>query len=215
MLPWLLAYLTVCAPAAATPLAASGVATLSATKVEAFVERCIAARRGAIARLEHSLRGLKNQRNTPQVARQIAKLESDLQALRAEREPVVPTLIFPLSKGDIGRLPRLTCHVDQILSDRELLVRCSFPLKVTTVEHFQGQQDTVMQPVACIIRGVSTRDKQEGADTQLTEVFAITDQETYETVAGKRLQVWIVEPFDMSVTKPLFEKLAPTKGLSK
>lgn len=184
-------------------------ATVSPGKIETFVERCIASRRGAIARLEHSLRGLKNQRSTPQTARQIAKLEGDLQALRAEREPVVPTLIFPLSKGDIGRLPRLTCHVDQVLSDRELLVRCSFPLKVNTVEHFQGQQETVMQPVACLIRGVSTQDKQEGADTQLTDVLAITGQETYQTVAGRRLQVWILEPFDMSLTKPIFERLAP------
>src|SRR5437016_4432357 len=103
-------------------------------KVEAFLKLCESSRRGAILQLEHTLRGLRSQSpKSPQVTRQIAKIEEDLRVLRANKEPVVPTLGFPPEVGAIGRLPRLTCHVEQIVSDREMLVRCFFPVKVTTV----------------------------------------------------------------------------------
>src|ERR1700680_1178177 len=83
-------------------------------RVKAFLETCETARRGALVQLEHTLRGLRSQQNTSAaVTRQIAEIEDDLRALRANKEPVVPTLVFPPDTGGIGRLPRLSCHVDQ------------------------------------------------------------------------------------------------------
>jgi hypothetical protein len=108
--------------------------------VEAFAKLCENSRRGAIMHLEHTLRGLRSQGSkSPDAARRIAAAEADLRVLRANKEPVVPPLGFPPEAGAIGRLPRLTCHVEQIVSDHEMLVRCFFPVKVTTVRHFQAR----------------------------------------------------------------------------
>jgi hypothetical protein len=195
---------------AATSLLAGSVAAASAAdpppKIEAFLKLCEASRRGAILQLEHRLRGLQAEgAQTPQVARQIAKVEEDLRVLRANKEPVVPPLRFPPEVGAIGRLPRLTCHVDQILTEREMLVRCFFSLKVTTVQHFRSQGETVVRPVEFLVRGLPTGQTHEGTDLQLIDVFEITGTKTYQTTDGRSKTIWIMSPFDMRVIAPYFK----------
>ena len=53
-------------------------------KIAAFLKQCETSRRGAIAQLEHTLRGLQSQSATPQPA-QIKKIEADLRAAAGER----------------------------------------------------------------------------------------------------------------------------------
>ncbi len=174
-------------------------------RIKAFLQTCETARRGAILQLEHTLRGLRSQQTiSPTASRRIAETEEDLRVLRANKEPVVPTLVFPPETGGIGRLPRLSCHVDQILGEKEMLVRCFFTLKVPTVRHFQAQAETVVRPVTFLIRGIRTQDLHEGTDIELLEVFEIKGQQAYRTVQRNTQTAWIITPFDMKSIEPFF-----------
>jgi hypothetical protein len=172
-----------------------------APRVEAFLQECETARRGAIIRLEYQLRGLhaeQKKSQTKAIGRQIAKVEQDLRALRASQELVVPSLRFPVEVGAIGRLPRLTCHVDQVLANGEMLATCSFSFKVRTVEKRQARIETVVRPVSFLVRGVPTTQAHAGADLELLDVFEVTGRHTYETDAGKPSTVLVIEPFDLA-----------------
>ncbi len=174
-------------------------------RIEAFLDLCDTSRRGAIAQLEHRLRGLKSQeRQSTESVRQIARVEKDLQALRANNEPVVPALRFPPEVGAIGRLPRLECHVDRVISEREMLVRSFFSVKVAAVEHFRARGETVVQPVSFLIRGMPTQKSQVGADIELSQVFEITATQSNKTADGRSTSVWILSEFDMKAIEPYF-----------
>jgi hypothetical protein len=185
-------------------------------RVKAFLETCETARRGAILQLEHTLRGLRSQQTTSAaVARQIAEIEEDLRALRANKEPVVPTLVFPPDTGGIGRLPRLSCHVDQILGEKEMLVRCFFTLKVPAVRHFQAHAETVVRPVTFLIQGTTTENLHEGTDIELLDVFEIKGQQVYRTVQGRAQTVWVIAPFDMKSVESFFRGAAANKPVER
>jgi hypothetical protein len=174
-------------------------------KIEAFLKLCETNRRGAILQLEHTLRGLQRQSpRSSEVVHRIDETQESLRALRANEHLVVGTLSFPPETGAIGRLPRLACHVDQILSEREMLVRCYFPVKVASVRQFRPRGETLMQAVAFTVRGVATQDFSEGADTETQQVFEITGRATYATVGGGSNTVWVLEAFDMSVAERTF-----------
>jgi hypothetical protein len=182
---------------------------LQPARIEAFLRLCETSRRGAILQLEHTLRGLRSQGSkSPEVTRQIVKIEENLRVLRANKEPLVPALTFPPEVGAIGRLPRLACHVEQILSEREMLVRCNFPVKVTTVRHFQARDEKVVQAVTFLMRGVPTSDAHEGADLEVTQVLEITGKQTYQTVEGRPSTVWVASDFDMTVIQTYFRQSA-------
>jgi hypothetical protein len=177
--------------------------------IEAFVKTCENSRKGAIMQLEHTLRGLRaSGAKSPDVIRQIAAAEADLRVLRAGKEPLVPSLGFPPEVGAIGRLPRLTCHVEQVLSSSEMIVRCNFPVKVTTVRHYQARGETVTQGITFLVRGMSTREAHEGTDLQILQVLEITGKQTYKTVEGKLNTVWVLAEFDMKTAEPYFRQLA-------
>jgi hypothetical protein len=185
-------------------------------RVKAFLETCETARRGAIAQLEHTLRGLRSQKPTSSAAtRRIAEIEEDLRVLRAGKEPVVPTLVFPPETGGIGRLPRLSCHVDQILGEKEMLVRCFFTLKVSEVRHFQAHAETVVRPVTFLVRGTGTRNLQEGTDIELLDVFEIKGRQSYKTVPGSVQTAWVISPFDMKSVEPFFRGTAASKAAER
>jgi hypothetical protein len=196
--------------AAQTAGSAAGSAPAVSPRIEAFLQECETARRGAIIRLEYQLRGLRAEQQKSRaaaIARQIAKVEKDLSALRANQELVVPSLRFPVEVGTIGRLPRLTCHVDQVLSDNEMLVTCSFSLKVRAVEKRQPRYETVTRPVGFLVKGKPTSETHAGADLEMLDVFEVTGRHTYETDEGKSATVLVIEPFDMArVAKPRAEK---------
>lgn len=166
----------------------------SAAKIEAFLKLCETTRRGAILQFEHELRGLRGSgAQGAKTRRRMHELQLHLEALRAGRHLVVPTLSFPPEVGAIGRLPRLTCHVDQVLSPNEMLVRVSFPVKVATVKHYQSRGETAMPAVLFLVRGVATDDFPAGADRELTAVLEITGRQPgSSSPAG-----WVLEPFDM------------------
>jgi hypothetical protein len=177
-------------------------------KIAAFLKQCETSRRGAIAQLEHSLRGLQSQDASPETAGRIAKIQADLRALRANKEPVVAPLAFPPERGAIGRLPRLHCHVNQVLSDREMLVECYFPLRVSTVRHFQPRAETIEQAVTFLVRGVSTEGAEEGADLEVLDVLEVLGKQTYKTVDGSSRSVWVLGDFDMHAVEPYFRQAA-------
>jgi hypothetical protein len=182
-----------------------GIQAPSPARIKAFLETCETARRGEILQLEHTLRGLRSQSPTSPIAmRRIAGLEEDLRLLRANKEPLVPTLAFPPETGAIGRLPRLSCHIDQILGDEEMLVRCFFTLKVPAVRHFQAHAETVVQPVTFLLRGLRTQDLHEGTDSEFLQVFEIRGQQSYKNVAGRAQTAWVLSPFDMKAVEPYF-----------
>ena len=123
---------------------------------------------------------------------------------------MVAPLAFPPEKGAIGRLPRLTCHVKQVLSEREMLVECYFPVRVSTVRHFQARGEVIEQAVTFLIRGVPTEGAEEGADLELLNVLETTGKQTYKTVEGGTRSVWVLNDFDMKAVEPYFRRSART-----
>jgi hypothetical protein len=174
-------------------------------RIEAFVELCETSRRGAIVVAEQRLRALRsNGVNTSRATKQVRQLEDELKVLRDPTQPVVPTIRFPPEVGAIGRLPKLSCHVDQILSGKSMLVRCFFTVKVVTVERFQAKGESVVRPVTFLVRGLPTADVMEGADLELTQVFEITGMASYQTAAGGSQSAMVLTEFDMKSVKPYF-----------
>ena len=174
-------------------------------RISAFLQLCETSRRGAILQLEHTLRGLRAQHpQTQAIVRRTAEAEASLQILKANREPVVPPLRFPPEIGAIGRLPRLSCHVDQVLTENEMLVRCFFPVKVPTVRHYRGSLETISRPITFLVHGVPTRDVQPGSDLELVQVFEISAARTYRTIAGQNATALVLSEFDMKTVEPFF-----------
>lgn len=174
-------------------------------KIERFLELCETSRRGAVLQLEHTLRGLRNQGpTTPEVGRRIAQLEEQLRALQSNAQPVVPQMAFPPQLGAIGRLPRLSCHVDQVISGDEMLVRCPFPVVVTKVRNFRAHRDKIDQEVRLLIRGLKTDNAREGADLEMLQVFEVTGKETYQLVGGGSSELLVLKEFDMKSVEPYF-----------
>jgi hypothetical protein len=179
-------------------------------KIESFLRNCETNRRGAILQLEHTLRGLQNQADqTPQVASRIKAIEGDLQVLKANKQPIVSTLSFPPEVGTIGRVPRLSWHIDQIVSDREMIVRCYFHVRTTAVRRFVPRGEIKVQPVSFIVRGVETKNLLEGSDPPAPQVFEITGRETYSLARGGSTSVWVLEPFDMAAALAYFPLPGP------
>lgn len=175
----------------------------SAATIEAFLKLCETTRRGAIVQFEHELRGLQAKGTSDNKSlRRIRTLELHLEALRAGKHPVVPTLSFPPEVGAIGRLPRLTCYVDRVLSGQEMLVRVYFPVKVATVEHFRGKGETHMPAVNFLVRGISTADYHAASNRELSAVLQVTARRP-ATTAGAT-PTWVLEPFDMTAIEAHF-----------
>lgn len=169
----------------------------SVATIEAFLKLCETTRRGAILQFEHELRGLKAKGTSDnKTVRRIRTLELHLEALRAGKHPVVPTLSFPPEVGAIGRLPRLTCYVERVLSGQEMLVRVYFPVKVATVEHYRGKGETHMPAIGFLVRGVPTSDFHAGSNRELSAVLQVTARRPANTPGGT--PTWVLEPFDMT-----------------
>ena len=180
-------------------------------RIEAFVELCETSRRGAIAVAQRRLRALRsNGVNTSKASKQIRQLEDELKVLRDGTQPVVPAMRFPPEVGAIGRLPKLSCHVDQILSGDSMLVRCFFTVKVVTVERFQPRGESVVRPVTFLVRGLPTADVMEGADLELAQVFEITGTASYRTADGRSQSTMVLSEFDMKAVEPYFRARART-----
>ncbi len=177
-------------------------------KIEKFLKLCETSRRGAILQIEHTLRRLRRQSPaTRETSQRMANLERQLRVLRSNARPVVPQLTFPPQAGSIGRLPRLSCHVDQVVSDDELWVRCFFPVVVTTVRRFRARNEPVVQPVRFLIRGLPTQNIDEGSDVEMLQVFEIVGKERYRTVDGGSNDILVLTEFDMKSIEPYFRKV--------
>ncbi len=108
--------------------------------------------------------------------------------------------------GAIGRLPSLACHVDQVVSENELLVRCFFKVPVVTVRNFVAHRETVTRPVEFLIQGIETQRVQEGGDLALPQVFEVAGRQTYDTTAGRSKRLLVLKTFDMKSLEPYFTK---------
>jgi len=188
----------VCSLAAMSAARGAGPQT---AKIEAFLRACETNRRGAIAEFEHELRGLRSSGSQDAAnLKRIQTLEANLASLRSGDQLVVPTLAFPPEQGAIGRLPRISCHVDRVLSGNEMLVRVYFPVKIATVKKFRRQGDTVMPAVIFLIQGVATAEFQEGADCELDAVLEVGQRQPHPT-GGEAASVWILKRFDLEAAK--------------
>jgi hypothetical protein len=177
-------------------------------KIERFLELSERSRRGSILQLEHTLRGLRNQAPpTRETSLRIAQLEEQLRVLRSAAQPVVPPLAFPPQVGAIGRLPGLSCHVDQVVSNDTLLVRCYFPVVVPVVKNFTPRRESVVQSARFLIRGLATGDTREGSDVEMLQVFEITEKTRYTTTGGTSQEVPVLREFDMKAVEPYFRSM--------
>lgn len=138
------------------------------------------------------------------MARRTKAIESDLQVLKANKQPVVSTLSFPPEIGAIGRVPRLSWHIDQIVSDQEMIVRCYFNVRTTSVRRYVARRETKVQAVSFAVRGIETKNLREGSDPPVPQVFEITGRETYSLAGGGSTIVWVLEPFDMAAAQAYF-----------
>ena len=173
-------------------------------KIAAFLKQCETSRRWSDRAIRaHPARPAIAVPDASAPARNRRKSKPTPRALRANDEPVVAPLAFPPEKGAIGRLPRLTCHVKQVLSEREMLVECYFPVRVSTVRHFQARGEVIEQTVTFLIRGVSTEGAEEGTDLELLNVLETRQgKQTYKTVEGGTRSVWVLNDFDMKAVEP-------------
>lgn len=181
-------------------------------KIARLLELCETSRRGAILQIEHKLRGLRQgnagKDTEPSGAKlEIADLERQLKFLRTTPLPVMPTLSFPPQVGTIGRLPGLSCHVDQIVSAEEMLVRCFFRVPVVTVRNFKGQRELVEETVSCLVRGTPTSTAREGTDFETEGLYEVVGTETYQTAGGKARNLLVLRPFDMKLMERYLPKL--------
>ncbi len=180
-------------------------------KIARFLEQCETLRRGSILQIEHTLRGLRHDdTGDAQTRRRIRRLEEQLRLLKSPRQPVVPELSFPPQVGAIGRLPGLTCHVEQVLSGHEVLIRCSFPVTVATVRNFKRYREKVVRPVELVIRGLPTGEFHEGANREMLAVFEVAARETYQTESGKSKELLVLKQFDLKAVQPYFKKPSQT-----
>jgi hypothetical protein len=170
-------------------------------KIAKLLELCETSRRGAILQIEHKLRGLRQgqggQGDEASAARtEITELERQLKFLHTTPLAVVPTLSFPPQVGAIGRLPGLSCHVDQVVSAQEMLVRCFFHVPVVTVRNFKGQKEIVEETVPFLVRGMETSAAHEGTDYETEGLYEVVGTELYLTAGGKSRKLLILRPFD-------------------
>jgi hypothetical protein len=172
-------------------------------KIADFLELCESSRRGAIAELEHTLRGLRSQPGATRATRlQIARAEEQLRVLRANAKPVVPQLAFPPQVGAIGRLPGLSCHVEEIVSGDEMIVRCFFPVVVRTVKNFAPRGEKVTQEVMFVLRGLPTKKMHVGNDYEMLDVFEIAGKLERKGAGGATKSVPVLTVFDMQAVTP-------------
>jgi hypothetical protein len=182
-------------------------------KIAKFLEQCENSRRGAILQIEHKLRGLRREnpgtegRQTGN--REIAELERQLKFLESTPLPTMPTLSFPPQLGAIGRLPGLACHVDQIVSGQEMLVRCFFQVPVVTVRNYKGQREIVEETVQCLIRGAQTGNASEGSDFETDGLYEVVAHETYQTASGTARKILVLRSFDKKALDPYLPKTEP------
>jgi hypothetical protein len=205
-----LAALALAASGAAPGRAQSATAQALSPELAKFADDCDVLRRGTIIKLEESLRGLRaGQVRTKDNARAIRQAESDLTALRARERVIVPALRFPVSVGEIGRLPSSGGHIEQILGPQKMLVRCSFRVQVVVTRNFRQIGEVVNQPVVFDVRGVPTAEQSEGGDAEFLQVFRIVGRETYRTADGRAASALVLEPLDM---RPIEEYLKNKPG---
>ncbi len=163
-----------------------------------FAEDCELLGHGTVIKLEESLRGLRSgQLRTKNNAATIRQAEADIAAIKSRQRVIVPSLHFPVSAGEIGRLPGTGGHIEQILGPDEMLLKCLFRVQVVVTRHYNRVSETVTRPVLFKVRGVSTKDYSEGSDAEMLQTFRITTAETYRTVDGKSAAALIAEPVDM------------------
>jgi len=172
-------------------------------KIARFLAQCETSRRGALLQIEHRLRGLRQEKPLSTAsARQIRLLEEQLHVLEKGQQLIVPPLSYPLQPGSIGRLDGVECHVDQVVSRHELLVRCYFRVPVITVRNFQRHQEMVTQSVPILIRGMDGEPPIEGQDWSIPGVFEVAGVERYQTVAGGPKNLPVLAPFDLESVTP-------------
>jgi hypothetical protein len=163
-----------------------------------FAEECDILRRGRIHKLEESIRGLRSgQIPAKHKDAEIRQNQADIAALRARKQIPVPSLRFPPQVGNIGRLPGASAHVEQIVGPQEMLISCTFNLQVIVTRHYQRQTETEHHTKLFRIRGVATKDLNEGSDCQLLDVFRISGNQPYRTADGKNRTTQVLVPIDM------------------
>jgi hypothetical protein len=198
---------------AATLAAQVGSPPAAPPKVAKFLEQCENSRRGAILQIEHKLRSLRREHPGADGRRagnrEIAELERQLKFLETTPLPMLPTLSFPPQMGAIGRLPGLACHVDQVVSDNEMLVRCFFQVPVVTVRNYKGQREIVQETVQCVIRGAKTSGAMEGSDYETDGLYEVAAHESYQTSSGKPRMMLVLRPFDKQALEPYLPKAQP------
>jgi hypothetical protein len=179
-------------------------------KIASFLAQCESSRRGALLQIEHRLRGLRREKPLSSAsARQIGLLEEQLRVLDSGQQLVVPPLSFPLQAGSIGRLDGFECHVDQVVSGQEVLVRCYFRVPVITVQNFQRRQELVTQSVPLLIRGWEGDPPIEGQDWEIPGALEVAGVERYQTVGGGLKEVTVLTPFDLKAVARYHQKSTP------
>src|ERR1051325_1133218 len=174
-------------------------------KIKNFLEQCERSRKAAIVNSEESLRKLRSgQVKTRGVAGRIKALEADLERLQAKKTLIIPTLDFLPSKGDIGRLPGIGGHVNQVLDAKSMVVTCYFSDPVVVVRNTRPTLQKITRPVTFLVRGVSTAEVHVGMDLELSQVFEVI--ETRKDPAAKTLPMPTIEPFDLQQVEPYRQK---------
>jgi len=119
---------------------------------------------------------------------------------------VWPPLTHPLSVGQIGRPPGRIGHIQQIIGEKEMLVRLLFSGKPGKLVPFSlggigparlvrvGQEPDHWVLVRC--RGIDTRGRVDGTGIEFTSPMKVTGTDRFATVGGGSRTVFVIEPAD-------------------
>jgi hypothetical protein len=76
---------------------------------------------------------------------------------------------------------------------------------VTTDKNFRAYRDTVVQPVAAVVRGW-TSPVAEGQDAKTQEIFEVVGRDRYATQSGGNRTVLVLKPFNTDQLRPYLRR---------
>ena len=166
-------------------------------QVQRYLERCEALRAAELKSLTERIDAQAARNDTSDETKQrLATVRKWIEFLRAQPAPLAP-MPLPVGQEDVGILPAAsfadltkeqTVDVLEVVDEDDLIVRAWYPLptqKSTPTD--QGAAPGERTFVDLWIRGFDTAELSAGNPATLTQVFAVTGNQTFDTDCGKRV----------------------------
>ncbi len=186
------------------PAAAAPFAVKVPQRVQAYLQRCEAARAAELKSLTERIDAQAARNDASDEAKQrLATLRKWIEVLRVEPAPLLP-IPLPTKRDEVGALPAAsyadpareqTVDVLEVVDNDDLIVRAWYAVPA-------GGGATAIEPdaertfVDLWIRGVDTAGMMAGRPATLEQVFWVSGDQAFDTDCGKRILPKL-EPLDV------------------